>query len=112
MTLWNKSKFRNRVAVILVDGSNLYATAKQLGFSVDFKRLLAEFDGTVLRSYYFTARAPADEQSTLQPMIDWLEFNGWTVPDVLLSGHEEKIHQWRYEQALQRTKARRPDLLK
>lgn len=40
------------------------------------------------------------------------EFNGWGVPPVLLSGHEEKIHEWRYEQALERTKTRRPDLLK
>jgi tRNA (guanine37-N1)-methyltransferase len=39
------------------------------------------------------------------------EFNGWPVPDVLLSGHEEKIHEWRHEQALKRTKERRPGLL-
>ena len=39
------------------------------------------------------------------------EFEGWTVPDILLSGHEAKIEEWRYEQALARTKARRPDLL-
>ncbi|MBY0426845.1 MAG: tRNA (guanosine(37)-N1)-methyltransferase TrmD, partial [Cytophagales bacterium] len=39
------------------------------------------------------------------------EFNGWSVPDILLSGHEAKINQWRYDQALERTKARRPNLL-
>lgn len=39
------------------------------------------------------------------------EFEGWAVPDILLSGHEAKIDEWRYEQALARTKARRPDLL-
>lgn len=39
-------------------------------------------------------------------------YNGWKVPDILLSGHEAKIEDWRYEQALQRTKERRPDLLK
>jgi tRNA (guanine37-N1)-methyltransferase len=39
------------------------------------------------------------------------EFNGWTVPEVLLSGHEAKINQWRSEQALERTKERRPKLL-
>jgi len=40
---------------------------------------------------------------------DW---NGHKVPDILLSGHEARINEWRYEQALQRTKERRPDLLK
>lgn len=39
------------------------------------------------------------------------EFNGWKVPDVLLSGHTAKIEEWRHEQALQRTRERRPDLL-
>ena len=40
------------------------------------------------------------------------EYNGWRVPDILLSGHEAKIAEWRYEQALERTRRRRPDLLK
>ncbi len=39
------------------------------------------------------------------------EFEGWGVPDVLLSGHEAKIDEWRFQQALERTKQRRPDLL-
>ncbi len=38
------------------------------------------------------------------------EYNGWKVPDILLSGHNEKIEQWRTEQSLHRTKTRRPDL--
>ncbi|MBI5917509.1 MAG: tRNA (guanosine(37)-N1)-methyltransferase TrmD, partial [Bacteroidetes bacterium] len=39
------------------------------------------------------------------------EFRGWKVPEVLMSGHFAKIEDWRYEQAIQRTKERRPDLL-
>lgn len=39
------------------------------------------------------------------------DFRGWKVPDILLSGHEGKIDEWRYEQSLARTQARRPDLL-
>lgn len=39
------------------------------------------------------------------------EYNGWRVPDILLSGHEAKISEWRYEQALERTRRLRPDLL-
>jgi tRNA (guanine37-N1)-methyltransferase len=40
------------------------------------------------------------------------EYNGWKVPEILLSGHAEKIDNWRHEQSLERTKERRPDLLK
>ena len=40
------------------------------------------------------------------------EFRGWRVPDVLLSGNHAKIEQWRMEQAIARTKERRPELLK
>lgn len=39
------------------------------------------------------------------------EYKGWRVPDILLSGHEAKIAQWRYDQALERTRRLRPDLL-
>lgn len=67
-------------------------------------------------------RAIGDEQSALSDSFqDNLlappeytrpaEFNGWRVPDVLLSGHEAKIEEWRLEQALERTKLLRPDLL-
>jgi tRNA (guanine37-N1)-methyltransferase len=40
------------------------------------------------------------------------EYNGWEVPPVLISGHEAKIEEWRHEQALERTKKRRPELFK
>lgn len=40
------------------------------------------------------------------------EYHGWKVPDILLSGHEKKIEEWRYEKALERTRERRPYLLK
>ena len=40
------------------------------------------------------------------------EYNGWKVPDVLLSGHQAKVDEWNHQQALERTKRLRPDLLK
>jgi len=40
------------------------------------------------------------------------EYKGWKVPDVLLSGHQAKIEEWRHEQSVERTKKRRPDLMK
>ncbi len=39
------------------------------------------------------------------------EYKGWKVPDVLISGHEANIEEWRQEKAMERTKKRRPDLL-
>ena len=40
------------------------------------------------------------------------EYNGWRVPDILLSGHQARIDEWQHEQSLERTRLRRPDLLK
>src|SRR6185369_9861799 len=40
------------------------------------------------------------------------EYKGWSVPEVLLSGHEAKIEAWRHDQAFERTKKRRPNLIK
>ncbi|MGZ3930401.1 MAG: tRNA (guanosine(37)-N1)-methyltransferase TrmD [Bacteroidia bacterium] len=40
------------------------------------------------------------------------EYKGWSVPDILMSGHTPNIEKWRYEKSLERTKLRRPDLLK
>ena len=40
------------------------------------------------------------------------DYNGWKVPEILLSGHEARISEWRHEQAVERTRRLRPDLLK
>lgn len=70
---------RSKIYAILVDGSNLYAANKVLGFSMDYNKLLHYFEGSVQRAVYFTAMPPKDEQSTLRPMVDYLEYNGWSV---------------------------------
>jgi uncharacterized LabA/DUF88 family protein len=66
---------------IFIDGANLYATAKTLGFDVDYKRLLKEFQsrGTLLRAFYYTAIVEDQEYSSIRPLIDWLDYNGYTV---------------------------------
>lgn len=71
-------KNRTQVSAILVDGSNVYATVKSLGFFVDYKKLLDTFEGTILKAYYFTALRPANEDSAVKPLVDHLEYNGWT----------------------------------
>ncbi|KJC33959.1 labA-like protein [Bradyrhizobium sp. LTSP849] len=70
----------NRIA-LFIDGANLYATAKTLGFDIDYKRLLSEFQsrGTLLRAFYYTAIIEDQEYSSIRPLIDWLDYNGYTV---------------------------------
>jgi uncharacterized LabA/DUF88 family protein len=70
----------SRIA-LFIDGANLYATAKALGFDIDFKRLLVEFQnrGTLLRAFYYTAFFEDQEFSAIRPLIDWLDYNGYTV---------------------------------
>ncbi|PJG55594.1 NYN domain-containing protein [Bradyrhizobium forestalis] len=66
---------------LFIDGSNLYATAKALGFDIDYRRLLSEFQsrGTLLRAFYYTTVIEDQEYSSIRPLIDWLDYNGYTV---------------------------------
>jgi uncharacterized LabA/DUF88 family protein len=66
---------------LFIDGANLYATAKTLGFDIDYKRLLTEFQsrGMLVRAYYYTAVMEDQEFSSIRPLIDWLDYNGYTV---------------------------------
>ncbi len=66
---------------LFIDGANLYATAKSLGFDIDYKRLLLEFQsrGTVVRAFYYTAIIEDQEYSAIRPLIDWLDYNGYSV---------------------------------
>jgi uncharacterized LabA/DUF88 family protein len=70
----------SRIA-LFIDGANLFATAKALGFDIDYKRMLAEFQrgGTLVRAYYYTAVIEDQEFSSIRPLIDWLDYNGYTV---------------------------------
>ena len=69
-----------RIAVF-IDGANLYATAKSLGFDIDYKRLLKEFHsrGRLVRAFYYTALVEDQEYSSIRPLIDWLDYNGYAV---------------------------------
>jgi uncharacterized LabA/DUF88 family protein len=66
---------------IFIDGANFYATCRALGFDVDYKRLLTEFQsrGALLRAFYFTTIIEDQEYSSVRPLIDWLDYNGYTV---------------------------------
>lgn len=69
----------DKFAALLVDGSNMYASLKELGYAADYKKLLSAFPDEIHKAYYFTAMTPQSEQSTIRPMVDWLEYNLWTV---------------------------------
>jgi uncharacterized LabA/DUF88 family protein len=66
---------------LFIDGANLYAATRALGFDVDYKRLLKEFQsrGSLVRAYYYTAIIEDQEYSLIRPLIDWLDYNGYTV---------------------------------
>lgn len=71
---------RSKVTSIFIDGSNLYASIKALGLSaIDYKKILTHFEGTIHKALYFTALPPKEEPSSLRPMVDYLEYNGWGV---------------------------------
>jgi uncharacterized LabA/DUF88 family protein len=70
----------NHIA-LFIDGANLHATAKTLGFDIDYRRLLREFEGrgSLLRAFYYTPIIEDLEYSSLRPLTDWLSYNGYTV---------------------------------
>ncbi|MCF6326738.1 MAG: NYN domain-containing protein [Devosiaceae bacterium] len=67
--------------VVFIDGANLYATAKAIGVDVDYRSLLADFRKRCrfIRAYYFTAYLDDQEYSSIRPLIDWLDYNGYTM---------------------------------
>ncbi len=66
---------------LFIDGANLYATARALDMEIDYKSLRAHFSkkGRLLRAFYYTAILEDQEYSPLRPLIDWLDYNGFTL---------------------------------
>jgi uncharacterized LabA/DUF88 family protein len=70
----------DRIA-LFIDGANLYSAARSLGFDIDYKRLLDMFGGKgrLIRAFYYTALLEDQEYSPLRPLVDWLDYNGYTM---------------------------------
>ncbi|MCI0430672.1 MAG: NYN domain-containing protein [Rhodospirillales bacterium] len=66
---------------LFIDGANLYAAARALGFDIDYKRLLDLFatKGRLVRAFYYTALIEDQEYSPIRPLVDWLDYNGYTM---------------------------------
>lgn len=73
--------YPNEKLVLFIDGPNLHATAKALGFDVDYKKLLVLFrkEGHLIRAIYYTTLLEQQEYSSLRPLVDWLEYNGYSM---------------------------------
>ena len=71
---------REKIA-LFIDGANLYAASRSLGFDIDYKKLLIAFQkrGYLLRAYYYTALIEDQEYSSIRPLIDWLDYNGYRL---------------------------------
>jgi len=72
---------KTETTALFVDGVNFFSTARALGFDVNYGRLLECFQaqGRVRRACYFTPIADSEDHVALRPLIDWLQYNGWTV---------------------------------
>ncbi|MCZ6765016.1 MAG: NYN domain-containing protein [Alphaproteobacteria bacterium] len=66
---------------LFIDGANLYGAARNLEFDIDYKKLLQLFkDKTQLvRAYYYTVLIEDQEYSPIRPLVDWLDYNGYTL---------------------------------
>ena len=73
--------YKDERIALFIDGSNLYAAARALGFDIDYKQLLQIFqkEGRLVRALYYTALLEDQEYSPIRPLVDWLDYNGYTM---------------------------------
>lgn len=73
--------YKDERLAIFIDGANLYGTARALGFDIDYKKLVDLFSkrGRLIRAYYYTTLLEDQEYSPIRPLIDWLDYNGYTM---------------------------------
>ena len=73
--------YRDERLALFIDGSNLYAAARALGFDIDYKLLRSEFvrRGKLVRAFYYTALLDDQDYSPIRPLVDWLDYNGFTM---------------------------------
>ncbi|MBE89746.1 MAG: NYN domain-containing protein [Rhodospirillaceae bacterium] len=71
----------NETYSLFIDGSNLYSAARLLGFDIDYKKLMQRLSGhgRLIRTYYYTAIMENQDYSPIRPLVDWLDYNGYTV---------------------------------
>lgn len=73
--------YPNDRLALFIDGANLYSAARALNADLDFKKLVELYrtKGHLVRAYYYTAVVEGEEFSPIKPLVDWLDYNGFTV---------------------------------
>ena len=81
LVMENETMMSAERLAVFIDGANLYAAARALGFDIDYRKLLNVFRdrGRLIRAYYYTALIEDQEYSAIRPLVDWLDYNGYTV---------------------------------
>lgn len=66
---------------LFIDGANLYSAARALDFDIDYRKLLEEFKkrGRLVRANYYTALLESDDYTPIRPLVDWLNYNGFSI---------------------------------
>jgi len=73
--------YKEERSAIFIDGANLYGAARALGFDIDYRLLLkwGASRGRLVRAFYYTALIEDQEYSPIRPLVDWLDYNGYTM---------------------------------
>ncbi len=73
--------YKDERLAVFIDGANLYGAARALGFDIDYKKLLkwANSKGRLIRAFYYTALVEDQDYSPIRPLVDWLDYNGYTM---------------------------------
>jgi uncharacterized LabA/DUF88 family protein len=81
MTILDRLIHPSERVAIFIDGANLYSAAKGLTFDIDYRKLLEEFrkHGRFIRASYYTALVEEQDFSPIRPLVDWLDYNGYTL---------------------------------
>ena len=84
--------YRDDRLALFIDGANLHAASRALGFDIDFKLLRAEFmrRGKLVRAFYYTALVESEEYSPVRPLVDWLQYNGFAVRTKAAREHTDR----------------------
>jgi uncharacterized LabA/DUF88 family protein len=77
-------------SALVIDGQSLHYAAKALNFEVDFRLLMEEFEKrtSILRAYYYATVSERDS-AAVRPLLDWLQYNGFTVRIKPFKGHDD-----------------------
>ena len=73
--------YKEERVALFIDGANLYAAARTLGFDIDYRKLLDAFGAKsrLIRAFYYTALMEDQEYSPIRPLVDWLDYNGFMM---------------------------------